>query len=145
MKKLKPCPFCGEYPEMSFEVIDEDINGRTYNCYTVMCVNEDCHLSVVTTKDNEDDAIEAWNRRKLRETESTKSAYGNGHLAGEMDQREFWIDKINERMAFLEKVASEPMDYEEWLRVESRRNELSKLIGLNYHDDISDQHDWERK
>jgi Lar family restriction alleviation protein len=68
MKKLKPCPFCGEYPEMSFEVIDEDINGQTYNCYTVMCVNEDCHLSIVTVKDNEDDAIEAWNRRKNEES-----------------------------------------------------------------------------
>ena len=68
MKKLKPCPFCGEYPELSFDII-EDEKGVAHDCHIIMCVNEDCHASVVVSKETREDTIEAWNHRKLRQTD----------------------------------------------------------------------------
>ena len=57
MTELKPCPFCGEPPELfSFK------DGR----YLVNCVNPDCDVYPYTRiHDSAEAAAEAWNRRAL--------------------------------------------------------------------------------
>lgn len=54
-EELKPCPFCGEQPQI-FDLKD----GR----YIVECVNPDCDVYPYTSIHyDEQEAIAAWNRR----------------------------------------------------------------------------------
>ena len=53
-EKLKPCPFCGEEPQL--------IDAGTY--YFVHCFNELCEISPFTQEhDTPEDAINEWNSR----------------------------------------------------------------------------------
>lgn len=58
MTELKPCPFCGEEPEI--------VSYISYHktVYKVRCNNRDCPI-IAATLDyiSIEDAIEAWNRR----------------------------------------------------------------------------------
>lgn len=57
MKKLKPCPFCGEIP-----TVVHDTQG--YESYDIQCVNGECSCMPVTwCYPTQEEAIEAWNRR----------------------------------------------------------------------------------
>lgn len=57
---LKPCPFCGEIPNMT-ETISLD-NISTF--YVVHCINDFCSIAPATSPYcNEQSAIYAWNTR----------------------------------------------------------------------------------
>lgn len=58
--KLKPCPFCGEIPNiMKARSLD---NISTF--YIVHCVNDVCSIVPMTSPYyNEQSAIDAWNTR----------------------------------------------------------------------------------
>ena len=54
MKKLKPCPFCGEIPE---------IHGSNNKYYTT-CINPSCKIVVETVnKNTKAEVVKDWNTR----------------------------------------------------------------------------------
>lgn len=62
--QLKPCPFCGDYPELQ-EWVTED--GITF--FIVACENEDCPIRPFTQKYiRKKPAFDAWNTRNDDET-----------------------------------------------------------------------------
>ena len=56
MADLKPCPFCGEAPEL---LIDEITEGERR--YLLHC--ENCDGMIERWFDNAGDSVTAWNRR----------------------------------------------------------------------------------
>ncbi len=58
MSDLKPCPFCGKYPQT---VVDD----ATEEKFGVKCFN--CGGMIDAEKDTLQEAIEAWNRRALED------------------------------------------------------------------------------
>ena len=55
--KLKPCPMCGnESPDIHNAYQYDD-----YECWRIKCL--ECGLELLNDYHQEDDAIEAWNRR----------------------------------------------------------------------------------
>ena len=58
MDNLKPCPFCGKYPQT---VVDDETDGK----FGVKCFA--CGGSIYPEKDTLQEAIEAWNRRATDE------------------------------------------------------------------------------
>jgi Lar family restriction alleviation protein len=57
--ELKPCPFCGETPEL--EAFIDRFNRIKYG---VECHGEDCEINLFTDwYADKKEAIEAWNRR----------------------------------------------------------------------------------
>ena len=54
MDSLKPCPFCGKYPQAVVDCETEEKFG-------VKCFN--CGGSICPEKETLQEAIEAWNRR----------------------------------------------------------------------------------
>ena len=54
MNGLKPCPFCGKYPQA---VMDDETEEK----FGVKCFN--CGGSIYPEKETLQEAIEAWNRR----------------------------------------------------------------------------------
>lgn len=66
MSKLKPCPFCGKYPQT---VVDDETEEK----FGVKCFN--CGGSIDTEKETLREAIEAWNRRASIEPERKKGKW----------------------------------------------------------------------
>ena len=60
--KLKPCPFCGEIPEVNphgfYNQKTKDFSDRTYG---IVC--NACHASGWQFYNTKEEAITAWNRR----------------------------------------------------------------------------------
>ena len=52
MRKIKACPFCGEYPQIELK------NGY----YRIECKNRECPSRLVASI-NEKDIVSAWNTR----------------------------------------------------------------------------------
>lgn len=72
--KLKPCPFCGQIPD-----VDEyrDMFGRKY--YGVSCNNEYCKIQPFTDGlPTEEKAIREWNERKKERNEKSNVITANG-------------------------------------------------------------------
>ena len=63
MTELKPCPFCGKYPQT---VVDDETEEK----FGVKCFN--CGGSIYPEKETLREAIEAWNRRVAIEPERKK-------------------------------------------------------------------------
>lgn len=61
MEQLKPCPFCGEMPDI--ETWYEPGFGRMEPLTMIRCVGNDCIVHPSTKFQMESVAIEAWNRR----------------------------------------------------------------------------------
>lgn len=57
--ELKPCPFCGGKAKME-KIIHDDLPTNEFDTFWISC--EECE-SESTACTNEEDAIEAWNRR----------------------------------------------------------------------------------
>lgn len=57
MNELKPCPWCGENPE----IIDE--RGVTTDYVLIRCSNDNCHCVAECADKTEKAAIAAWNTR----------------------------------------------------------------------------------
>jgi Lar family restriction alleviation protein len=55
--KLKPCPFCGEMPELVEYGIELEA------CY-IECVNIECSITVITVGGDKKEVIKEWNTRK---------------------------------------------------------------------------------
>lgn len=60
MSELKPCPFCGNKPDMWYT--------ERIGLWTIHCFNEDAHRAGAAAK-TEAEAIEAWNTRHERTCE----------------------------------------------------------------------------
>ena len=58
--ELKPCPFCGSKPNVTY--IPNDTGGKTIN---IECDNSKCGVVLFTRLNfvSDDYVIEAWNRR----------------------------------------------------------------------------------
>ena len=60
LEKLKPCPFCGAYPEITHDVFyDMDF-------WSIGCGNDDnCPVIQVTNDfETKEEAVEVWNTRE---------------------------------------------------------------------------------
>jgi len=58
--KLKPCPFCGESPDIGNAVYD----GRKAGAYYIACTSTcEVHPELNDTYDSPNEAIKAWNTR----------------------------------------------------------------------------------
>lgn len=66
MSKLKPCPFCGKYPQT---VVDDETEEK----FGVKCFN--CGGSIYPEKETLREAIEAWNRRTSIEPERERGEW----------------------------------------------------------------------
>jgi len=59
--ELKPCPFCGEKPEL---LPSEALNAKWHNQFTVCCsINANGCGSTSRYADSKQEAIKAWNKR----------------------------------------------------------------------------------
>jgi len=58
MSEMKPCPFCGEAPEI------EPWHGGAPTKKLISCQNEDCEVGPSVTGETEDEAVAYWNTRK---------------------------------------------------------------------------------
>jgi Lar family restriction alleviation protein len=56
MSELKPCPFCGEMPELS-----------TRPCYYYQCVKSGCEGQEVSWNNTEEEALKSWNTRPIED------------------------------------------------------------------------------
>ena len=63
MENLKPCPFCGELPEIDQGEYTYKVKDRIY--WAVGCMNDDCEVDVETDNfDTKEEAIKVWNTRR---------------------------------------------------------------------------------
>lgn len=72
MDELKPCPFCGETPQIyhRFHALDDSLMWR------VECLNLDCEINPVTAYHEDNiSAWHAWNFRTIPERESSDQAF----------------------------------------------------------------------
>ena len=56
MSEPKPCPFCGEMPELF-----------TNPCYYYQCVKSGCEGQEVSWNDTEEEALKSWNARPIED------------------------------------------------------------------------------
>lgn len=58
--KLKPCPFCGEYPNVN---IGTSLTDKEEEYFYVECMNRDCLVQPRIVCYSESNTEEAWNTR----------------------------------------------------------------------------------
>lgn len=74
MSELKPCPFCGNKPDMWYT--------ERIGLWTIHCFNEDAHRAGAAAK-TEAEAIEAWNTRYERTCEGRRCEWSDEWLCSE--------------------------------------------------------------
>lgn len=66
MKKLDPCPFCGEVPKfkwvMGERLAHAEIKHKSQNCACPL------HMTLIYFAESEGAAINLWNRRSCHDT-----------------------------------------------------------------------------
>lgn len=58
MERLKPCPFCGQVPEL------KTFTGESCTFYYIRCANPECPATCASVQDKESSKAAArWNKR----------------------------------------------------------------------------------